>query len=102
MDDQLDIESQLLSSNSCRSYNLDDLNSDLSVQNSKFNILHLNIRSCHSHLDMFLAFLEIVKIKFSVIVLSETWIKDVSSHINIPGFVSYHSLRQGNRCGGGV
>ena len=102
MDDQFDLESQLLSSNSCSAYNLDDLNNDESVQNSKLNILHLNIRSCNKNLDEFLVFLESVKIKFSVIVLSETWIKDVYSHINIPGFVSYHSTRQGNRRGGGV
>ena len=78
------------------------MNNDESVLNSKLNIFHLNIRSCNKNLDELVVFLEALKVKFSVIVLSETWIKDVYNHINIPGFVSYHSTRQGNRRGGGV
>ena len=102
MDDMIDIESYLLSSNSCNSYNLEEINNENPLLESKLNILHLNIRSCNSNLDEFLAFLDTVKMKFSIVVLSETWIKDSSNHINIPGFVSYHSIRQGNRRGGGV
>ena len=104
MDNQFDIESNLLSSNSCTSYNLEDLNNDESLLNSKLNILHLNIRSCNSNFDNFIAFLETVKMKFSVIVLSETWIKDIAmaNQLNIPGYISYHSIRKGERRGGGV
>ena len=102
MVDDIDIENQLLASNSCRSYELDELNNDDNLLNSKLNILHMNVRSCNRNLDELIAFIEMVKMKFSILVLSETWIKDVHSHINIPGFVAYHSTRKGNRRGGGV
>ena len=98
----IDIDSYLLSSNSCNSYSLEEINLDESLLESKLNILHLNIRSANSNLDEFLVLLDTIKIKFSIIILSETWIKDSSNHINIPGYVSYHSIRQGNRRGGGV
>ena len=102
MDDNFDIENLLLDSNSCASYDLEDLNLDVNLINSKINIIHLNIRSCNKKMDEFVTFLEAVKMKFSVIVLSETWIKDSLNDINIPGYVSYHSTRIGNRRGGGV
>ena len=105
MDNPFDIDNYLLSnaiSNSCTSYNLEDINNDESLINSKLNILHLNIRSCNKNIDDFISFLETVKMKFSVLVLSETWIKDEFNLINIPGYVSYHSIRKGNRRGGGV
>ena len=101
MDDNFDIENLLLDSNSCASYDLEDLNLDVNLINSKINIIHLNIRSCNKKMDEFVTFLEAVKMKFSVIVLSETWIKDSLNDINIPGYVSYHSTRIGNRRGGG-
>ena len=103
MDNDIDdMESDLLSFNSCNSYNLDEINNVEDLFRSKLNILHLNIRSCNSNLDELVTFLDNVKMKYSIIVLSETWIKDASNHINIPGYVSYHSIRHGTRRGGGV
>ena len=102
MNDLIESDNYLVSSNSCNSYDLEEINKEVPLLESKLNILHLNIRSCNTKFDELIAFLEMVKMKFSIVVLSETWIKDSSDHINLPGFVSYHSIRQGIRRGGGV
>ena len=102
IDDSFDIDSQLLSSTSCRAYDVQELNNDVNLLNSKLNIFHINLRSCSKNLDELITFLEIVKMKFSIIIITETWLKESCKHINIPGFVSYHSVRQGSRRGGGV
>ena len=102
MDDQFELDNMILDINSCASYDLENLNMNVNLLDSKVNILHLNIRSCNKNMDEFLSFLEAVKMKFSIIVLSETWLKDAINDINIPGYVCYHSTRMGNRRGGGV
>ena len=102
MDDQFELDNMLFDTNTCASYDLEDLNLNVNLLDSKVNILHLNIRSCNKNMDEFLSFLEAVKMKFSIIILTETWLKDSINDINIPGYVCYHSTRIGNRRGGEV
>lgn len=63
------------------------------------SILSYNIRSFHANSDYFTAsFLNSQKVP-SIIVLTETWFS-LDSVINLPGYNSYHTVRDGR--GGGV
>ena len=70
--------------------------------NGDFSIIHLNIRSLPRNGNNFIAYLETIKIKFSVICLTETWlnenrvIDDVFADYN-----AYHSMRSIDRSPGG-
>ena len=102
MDNSDDIDSYLTSALSCASFCLDDLNNNEGLLNNEYNILTLNIRSCNANFNEFLSLLEIIKVKFPIIILTETWIKNDLDNFDIPGYVSFHSNRQGSRKGGGV
>ena len=69
-----------------------------------FSIIHLNIRSLHKNVDKFKDFLNDIKGKFSVIVLSKTWIDNdkVDSNLlfHIPNYSFIHEKRKTNRKGG--
>ena len=54
------------------------------VRNLSF--LHLNIRSITNKIDNFSNFLEILKIKFPIIGISETWLDDSFHCVDIPGY----------------
>ena len=101
MDNSDDIDSYLTSALSCTSFCLDDLNNNEGLLNNEYNILTLNIRSCNANFNEFLSLLEIIKVKFPIIILTETWIKNDLDNFDIPGYVSFHSNRQGSRKGGG-
>ena len=69
-----------------------------------FSIIHLNIRSLPRNGNDFIAYLETIKMKFSVICLTETWLNenrvvdDVFTDYN-----AFHSMRSTDRSpGGGV
>ena len=59
-----------------------------------FSIIHLNIRSLQKNIDKLKDFLNDVKGKFSVIVLSETWTDDDKADLNslfhIPNYSFIH------------
>ena len=71
-----------------------------------FSIIHLNIRSLHKNIDKLKDFLNDIKGKFSVIVLSETWIYDDKADLNslfyIPNYSFIHEKRKTNHKGGGL
>ena len=71
-----------------------------------FSIIHLNIRSLHKNIDKLKDFLNDIKGKFSVIVLSETWIDDDKADLNslfhIPNYSFIHEKRKTNHKGGGL
>ena len=71
-----------------------------------FSIIHLNIRSLQKNIDKLKDFLNDIKGKFSVIVLSETWIDDDKADLNslfhIPNYSFIHEKRKTNRKGGGL
>ena len=71
-----------------------------------FSITHLNIRSLHKNIDKLKDFLNDIKGKFSVIVLSETWIDDDKADLNslfhIPNYSFIHEKRKTKHKGGGL
>ena len=77
---------------------LENLTLDETVQNC--NILTLNIRSIPSNFDCLLALLAIVKIKYDLIVIIETWLNDEHEGLyEIDGY-SHVSLNRPGRGGG--
>ena len=68
---------------------------------NNLNCIHLNIRSVHQNLDEFLLNLQILGIRWNVVILSETWMKSESDFIPIPGYLAFHSVRN-HKKGGGV
>ena len=68
---------------------------------SSLNVIHLNVRSLRSKCDELLCTIQSTGVNFSVIVLSETWLRTENELMDIPGYYAFHSIRQ-NRLGGGV
>ena len=68
------------------------------------SIIHLNIRSLHKNIDRLKDFLKDIKGKFSVIILSGTWIDDdkagLNSSLHIPNYSFIHEKRKTNHKGG--
>jgi hypothetical protein len=72
------------------------------VSSNNFSLFHLNIRSIPQHLAELTRFLNELKIQFSLIALSETWLKSNNFNVyGIPDYNSEHAYRL-NRIGGGV
>ena len=74
-----------------------------SNSSENFSIIHL-IRSLQRNIDKLKEFLNDIKGKFSVIVLSETWIDDDKADLNslfhIPNYSFIHEKRKTNHKGG--
>ena len=89
----------------CNYYNEDEFNSRMTNMNTPrdaISMIHLNIRSIAANLTNFLAYLENIQLNFSVIALSETWLRpDTQDCYNIPGY-NHVSLVRPNNAGGGV
>ena len=71
-----------------------------------FSIIHLNIRSLRKSVDKLKDFLNDIKGKFCVFVLSETWIDDdktdLNSFFHILNYSFIHEKRKTNHKGGGL
>ena len=65
------------------------------------SLLHLNIRSLPRNYDNFTRFLANIDGKFSIMGVSETWLKDSGYSFDIEGYDFIHNPRP-NRVGGGV
>ena len=104
MDLEINEEIENFSANNCNSYDFESIKDCEEIARSKFNIIHLNIRSYNRNLDEFLSFIDSTKINFPIIFLSETWQKSENDWINIPNYSAFHSFRKdGNKEGyGGV
>ena len=72
------------------------------ISDNSFSLLHVNIRSVPKNLNSLTNYLETLKHKFSIIGLSETWLKDhnVDRH-QIDAYTAVHRFRS-HRYGGGV
>jgi len=82
-------------------YTADEFNRNFCLDDtSKFLILHQNIRSFNANYDYLAAFLDSLRCRPSIMVLSETW-HSSSDCQEIDTYTSYHVLRD-NRTGGGV
>ena len=76
---------------SCNNINPTDLKLKLNkdYSNRSFSLFHLNIRSCRRNFNLFLAFLTEIIFRFSVIVLTETWLShDIDNIFEIEGISS--------------
>ena len=72
------------------------------IDNEPFSIIHENIRSIPKNLDKFINYLMNIELQFSIIGLTETWLKDHSRDLyNIDGYSPVHNIRK-SRTGGGV
>ena len=86
----------------CKYYSIEDVHVPNSLYH-KFGIIHFNCRSMKNKFDDFLALLEHVKFKFTVICLCETWFSsEIEANMySVDGFRMYSSCRL-NQKGGGV
>ena len=91
--------------NSCDYYIEDSLNKKidtLNINDNCFSFLHANIRSAPRNLSKFESYISNIDHCWSVIGLSETWVKDYNKDFqNINGYKCEHVFRP-DRSGGGV
>ena len=59
-----------------------------------FSLLHLNIRSLECNLHNLTNLLNNLNIKFSVIGISETWLKNCTHSVDIEGYNFFHKHRE--------
>ena len=69
------------------------------LNNNMLNIIHVNIRSCHKNLDEFTLLLGNLRVYFSVLILSKTWLDSEDDFPEVPGYKSYHCVRRDRRGG---
>ena len=88
--------------NHCKSCSIDDFNSEYSNHFSDlFNICAVNIRSCRKNFSELQVFLNSLKIKYKVIILTEIWLTEATDNgFNIEGFMAFNMYRSDQ--GGGV
>ena len=89
--------------NKCSKIDINDFNEYCSNYKpcDKLAILHLNIRSINKNFDTLLGYLNLVYLKFSIIVLTETWLckgNDLDAY-NLPGYCRYDEPSVGRRGG---
>jgi len=85
----------------CTYYSVESLNGIFCPDNEfKFHVLHLNIRSFRKNFDELSAHLDLLNVKFCVLVFTETWFSQ-DCVVEIDGYSSSHSYRS-SRTGGGV
>ena len=65
------------------------------------SVIHLNIRSMPANFTSFVSYMENLSHKFSVIALTETWLKQ--SNVSLYGLTRYNHIaitRSDGKCGG--
>ncbi|XP_026317893.1 uncharacterized protein LOC113228740 isoform X1 [Hyposmocoma kahamanoa] len=74
------------------------------IDPSKYSlkIIHQNIRSINKNIDQFVVMLEITKINYDVIILSECWLSKLSNLPELTGYLSCKSLNNRNQNNGVV
>ena len=88
----------------CLNINPSQISKQITNSNSnKLSILNINIRSVPKNFNMLLSLLSISKIQYTVIVLTETWLKDSDDSLyNITGYSHISLNRKNGHKGGGV
>ena len=88
--------------NSSQYFDVDGFNT-LIINDNDLRILHLNIRSLCSNMEDLCALLTLIKVKFDIICITESWLSDHTEPLySIPGYHAYHSLRPVGMRGGGL
>ena len=100
-DDSIDANTPFYLSNNSQYYSTEQFPKP--DNNNLISLLHVNIRSLPKCFDQLEVFLQSISHKFSVIALSETWLKTVPhSYYFLPGYELIVNNRTGNKAGGGV
>ena len=71
------------------------------MANSRFSVLHLNIRSINQNFSELTDLLISLDHRFHAIGITETWLNDYNHSVSIENYEFIHSYRK-NRSGGGV
>ena len=90
--------------NDCDYFIEDQFNSMLKSQkfsDQSFSLFHLNIRSLECNLHNLTNLLSNISIEFSVIGITETWLKSSTYSVDIKGYNFFHERRK-DKIGGGV
>ena len=91
-------------STTCSSVETNEFNRLSSQDESYMNVVHLNIRSVNCNLSEFMLVLDQIKIRFNIIVLSETYLFSDENAPNIEGYTAFSVSRDRKRIhrGGGL
>jgi hypothetical protein len=86
----------------CKYYNFDQVNQSTSTHNrNHFSQFCLNIRSLPKNYRKLITLLDTIDIKFSIITLTETWLKEYNQDLyEIEGYEHISQIRD-NKAGGG-
>ena len=85
----------------CNYIDMSNMNNLNRFKNKAFSVLYMNIRSCRQNFSSFLAFLNFLMVKFTLIILVETWLnQDIDFGFNIDGYNHINLYR--NERGGGI
>lgn len=89
--------------NNCKYYSEKTFNKDITVSEyASFSVMHTNIRSIPRNLSAFLANIENLDNKFSVLAFTETWLNSSTAELyHINGYEHVFKVRT-DRLGGGV
>ena len=88
--------------NECTKISISDFNDKCFdyEDGSKFGIFHLNIRSISKNFSLFRSYLVKIRFKFQIIVLTETWFKEVDlDAFSLPGYNTFSIPSVGRRGG---
>ena len=70
---------------------------------NQFSIININVRSLAKNFTLLLSLLKISKMQYTIIVLTETWLKDSDDTLfNIPGYEHISINRRASETGGGL
>ena len=79
------------------------LSNHFKINNDQLSILNINIQSLTKNFNMLLSLLNLSKIHYTIIVVSETWLKDSDDSLfNITGYNHISLNRRGPISGGGL
>jgi exonuclease III len=85
----------------CDYYDTNSIYSCVQNMSDVLSFIHFNTRSSNKNLDEILVYLHSLKVNFSVIVLTETWMTSPDEWVPVAGYKAFHSIRS-DRVGGGV
>lgn len=70
------------------------------ISDSKLKFFYLNIRSYNKNFDLLLVHLSLIKTKFDIIILGETWLGNSGGGMHLEGFTFFSTSKGANRCDG--
>lgn len=98
----IDPDQQFYCNHNSDYYVPDQFNDLCQIVDTDFSVLHLNVRSINQNLHSLTELLTTLNMTFSVIGISETWLKNNDDHsIHLDGYDFIHSYRS-DKSGGGV